>query len=130
MDIFSPLAASGGCTHTSGRTHTHTLCSGTYHSSQPPMFLSASGLALLHTLSALTGLEVRAPMGLTTGSFQSSESAAHRTDSSGLKDLVWVTSVHPLSQQASHVIIGPLGCLSFLQILSGCKSFHEIKSQI
>ncbi|KAM8902595.1 epithelial cell-transforming sequence 2 oncogene-like isoform 2-T2 [Spinachia spinachia] len=31
---------------------------------------SASGLALMQTLSALTGLEVRAPMGFATGSFQ------------------------------------------------------------
>uniref|UniRef100_A0A671YWR6 Epithelial cell transforming 2 like n=1 Tax=Sparus aurata TaxID=8175 RepID=A0A671YWR6_SPAAU len=32
--------------------------------------LAASGAALIQTLSALTGLEVRAPMGLATGSFQ------------------------------------------------------------
>ncbi|XP_030265745.1 epithelial cell-transforming sequence 2 oncogene-like [Sparus aurata] len=35
-----------------------------------PLAASASGAALIQTLSALTGLEVRAPMGLATGSFQ------------------------------------------------------------
>lgn len=35
-----------------------------------PLAASASGVALMQSLSALTGLEVRAPMGLATGSFQ------------------------------------------------------------
>ncbi|KAG7234568.1 hypothetical protein INR49_004470 [Caranx melampygus] len=35
-----------------------------------PLAASASGVALIQTLSTLTGLEVRAPMGLVTGSFQ------------------------------------------------------------
>uniref|UniRef100_UPI003AB083F1 epithelial cell-transforming sequence 2 oncogene-like n=1 Tax=Centroberyx gerrardi TaxID=166262 RepID=UPI003AB083F1 len=35
-----------------------------------PLAASASGAALIRTLSTLTGLEVRAPMGLATGSFQ------------------------------------------------------------
>ncbi|CAB1417550.1 unnamed protein product [Pleuronectes platessa] len=35
-----------------------------------PLAASASGVALIQTLSTLTGLEVRAPMGLATGSFQ------------------------------------------------------------
>nr|XP_046238886.1 epithelial cell-transforming sequence 2 oncogene-like [Scatophagus argus] len=35
-----------------------------------PLAASASGLALIQTLSTLTGLEVQAPMGLATGSFQ------------------------------------------------------------
>ncbi|KAF7663196.1 hypothetical protein LDENG_00214700 [Lucifuga dentata] len=35
-----------------------------------PLAASASGLALIRTLSTLTGLEVQAPMGLATGSFQ------------------------------------------------------------
>ncbi|KAG7502455.1 hypothetical protein JOB18_020219 [Solea senegalensis] len=35
-----------------------------------PLAASASGVALMRTLSTLTGLEVCAPMGLTTGSFQ------------------------------------------------------------
>ncbi|XP_069020342.1 epithelial cell-transforming sequence 2 oncogene-like isoform X1 [Embiotoca jacksoni] len=35
-----------------------------------PLAASASGVSLIHTLSALTGLKVRAPMGLATGSFQ------------------------------------------------------------
>ncbi|KAM6957974.1 epithelial cell-transforming sequence 2 oncogene-like [Tautogolabrus adspersus] len=35
-----------------------------------PLAASASGLALMQTLSTLTGLEVRAPMGLATGNFQ------------------------------------------------------------
>lgn len=37
-------------------------------------FLSAAGLNLIQTLSTLSGLEVQAPMGLATGSFQNSES--------------------------------------------------------
>ncbi|XP_029301174.1 epithelial cell-transforming sequence 2 oncogene-like [Cottoperca gobio] len=36
-----------------------------------PLAASASGAALIHTLSTLTGLEVRTPMGLATGCFQS-----------------------------------------------------------
>ncbi|XP_068575995.1 epithelial cell-transforming sequence 2 oncogene-like [Cebidichthys violaceus] len=35
-----------------------------------PLAASASGVALMHTLSTLTGLEVLAPMGFATGSFQ------------------------------------------------------------
>ncbi|XP_032362186.1 epithelial cell-transforming sequence 2 oncogene-like isoform X2 [Etheostoma spectabile] len=35
-----------------------------------PLAASASGVSLIKTLSTLTGLEVRAPMGLATGSFQ------------------------------------------------------------
>ncbi|XP_072235402.1 epithelial cell-transforming sequence 2 oncogene-like [Leuresthes tenuis] len=35
-----------------------------------PLAASASGVALIRTLSTLTGLEVRAPVGLATGSFQ------------------------------------------------------------
>uniref|UniRef100_UPI0037E8D5E6 epithelial cell-transforming sequence 2 oncogene-like n=1 Tax=Semicossyphus pulcher TaxID=241346 RepID=UPI0037E8D5E6 len=35
-----------------------------------PLAASASGVALMQTLSSLTGLEVRAPAGLATGSFQ------------------------------------------------------------
>ncbi|XP_035533563.1 epithelial cell-transforming sequence 2 oncogene-like [Morone saxatilis] len=35
-----------------------------------PLAASASGVALIQTLTTLTGLEVRAPMGLATGSFQ------------------------------------------------------------
>ncbi|XP_053272799.1 epithelial cell-transforming sequence 2 oncogene-like [Pleuronectes platessa] len=35
-----------------------------------PLAASASGVALIQTLSTLTGLEVRAPMGFATGSFQ------------------------------------------------------------
>ncbi|XP_070711954.1 epithelial cell-transforming sequence 2 oncogene-like [Pempheris klunzingeri] len=35
-----------------------------------PLGASAAGVALIHTLSTLTGLEVRAPMGFATGSFQ------------------------------------------------------------
>ncbi|XP_044044502.1 epithelial cell-transforming sequence 2 oncogene-like [Siniperca chuatsi] len=35
-----------------------------------PLAASASGVALIQTLSTLTGLEVQAPMGLATGSFQ------------------------------------------------------------
>ncbi|XP_028427223.1 epithelial cell-transforming sequence 2 oncogene-like [Perca flavescens] len=35
-----------------------------------PLAASASGVSLIQTLSTLTGLEVRAPMGLATGSFQ------------------------------------------------------------
>ncbi|XP_008282361.1 epithelial cell-transforming sequence 2 oncogene-like [Stegastes partitus] len=35
-----------------------------------PLAASASGVALIQRLSALTGLEVRAPLGLATGSFQ------------------------------------------------------------
>ncbi|XP_026157947.1 epithelial cell-transforming sequence 2 oncogene-like [Mastacembelus armatus] len=35
-----------------------------------PLAASASGLALIQTLSTLTGLEVQAPMGFATGSFQ------------------------------------------------------------
>lgn len=47
--------------------------------------LPGPGVALIQALSALTGLQVQAPMGLATGSFQSSESApagscsAHQT---------------------------------------------------
>ncbi|XP_074521092.1 epithelial cell-transforming sequence 2 oncogene-like [Halichoeres trimaculatus] len=53
-----------------------------------PLAASASGAALMQTLSTLTGLEVRAPMGLATGSFQNilsewSDSSA-RTNPSGL----------------------------------------------
>uniref|UniRef100_H3C0E4 Coiled-coil domain containing 28A n=1 Tax=Tetraodon nigroviridis TaxID=99883 RepID=H3C0E4_TETNG len=47
IDIFSPLAAA-----------------------------AEAGVALIQALSALTGLQVQAPMGLATGSFQSSESAS------------------------------------------------------
>ncbi|XP_040888731.1 epithelial cell-transforming sequence 2 oncogene-like [Toxotes jaculatrix] len=35
-----------------------------------PLAASASGMAIIQTLSTLTGLEVRSPMGLVTGSFQ------------------------------------------------------------
>uniref|UniRef100_A0A3Q2ZXQ8 Coiled-coil domain containing 28A n=1 Tax=Kryptolebias marmoratus TaxID=37003 RepID=A0A3Q2ZXQ8_KRYMA len=39
-----------------------------------PLAASAPGVTLLRSLSTLTGLEVRAPAGLATGSFQNSES--------------------------------------------------------
>ncbi len=46
-----------------------------------------SGVALIQTLSTLTGLEVRAPMGLATGSFQNSESPLRKTDSAEKRQL-------------------------------------------
>lgn len=42
-------------------------------------FLSGSGVALIQALSTLTGLQVQAPMGLATGSFQNSEWAIEGT---------------------------------------------------
>lgn len=46
----------------------------------PSIFLlSGSGVALIQALSSLTGLQVQAPMGLATGSFQNSESATDGT---------------------------------------------------
>lgn len=49
-------------------------------SASPSIFLLAgSGVALLQALSTLTGLQVQAPMGLATGSFQNSESAIDGT---------------------------------------------------
>lgn len=46
----------------------------------PSIFLlSGSGVALIQALSTLTGLQVQAPMGLATGSFQNSESAIDGT---------------------------------------------------
>lgn len=70
IDIFSPLAAAGGWRLGWGRSS----CPLSSPSVSFPS--SAGGVALLRALSALTGLQVQAPMGLATGSFQNGESAS------------------------------------------------------
>lgn len=42
------------------------------------LLLSGAGVALIQALSSLTGLQVQAPMGLATGSFQNGELASAR----------------------------------------------------
>lgn len=78
IDIFSPLGASGRYIQKLN-THFSVICIFVSVSPSSCVVLSASGLVLIQTLSTLTGLEVRAPMGLATGSFQNSESP--KTDS-------------------------------------------------
>lgn len=70
IDIFSPLAAAGGWRLGWDRSS----CPLSSPSVSFPS--SAGGVALLRALSALTGLQVQASMGLATGSFQNGESAS------------------------------------------------------
>lgn len=71
IDIFSPLTASGQQTLLLSRVFSGSFC--VCLTTRLSLSLSASGVTLVQTLSALTGLEVQAPMGLATGSFQSGE---------------------------------------------------------
>uniref|UniRef100_A0A3Q3JEX6 DH domain-containing protein n=1 Tax=Monopterus albus TaxID=43700 RepID=A0A3Q3JEX6_MONAL len=61
--------------------------------------LAASGVALIQALSTLTGLEVQAPMGFATRSFQHSESPKHQTFTPALL-YVWESVLQGWCRQA------------------------------